>query len=286
MPPLAHIADGPSGLCYNPGATALPERYTDHFFLCDFRGGGGGSGVCSFAVKPKGAAFEVVDAHEFVWAILATDCDFGPDGGFYVSDWVEGWGLTGKGRIYRFADPEAAKDPASSLVAITGGSSTVGNLPGPLASHVAQQQTMQTSMAGLQTGIQNVMNIGSSLGNSALPTTSLSRPSWMAPGAQQAMHQLQSHAQNVMQAALTQAAQQAPTNPTAHQAQGAAVSASTVAGTADLYSNSSRSNNNNNLPNPPNRISSRDRQLSSLTITTISIIIITITTTMLTQTLR
>jgi quinoprotein glucose dehydrogenase len=46
-----------------------------------------------------------------VWNILATDCDFGPDGGFYVSDWVEGWGLTGKGRIYRFADAEAAKKP-------------------------------------------------------------------------------------------------------------------------------------------------------------------------------
>jgi quinoprotein glucose dehydrogenase len=53
----------------------------------------------------------VADGHQAVWSVLATDCDFGPDGGFYVSDWVEGWGLTGKGRIYRFADPEAAKKP-------------------------------------------------------------------------------------------------------------------------------------------------------------------------------
>jgi quinoprotein glucose dehydrogenase len=111
VPPLAHITSGPSGLCFNYGATALPERYKDHFFICDFHGSSNGSGVYSFAVKPKGAAFEIADGHECIWNVLATDCDFGPDGGFYVSDWVEGWGLTGKGRLYRFADPEAAKKP-------------------------------------------------------------------------------------------------------------------------------------------------------------------------------
>jgi quinoprotein glucose dehydrogenase len=112
VPPLAHITSGPSGLCFNYGATALPERYKDHFFICDFHGTGTGSGVFSFAVKPKGAAFEVTDGHQAVWNILATDCDFGPGGGLYVSDWVDGWDLPGKGRIYRFADPEAAKKPA------------------------------------------------------------------------------------------------------------------------------------------------------------------------------
>jgi quinoprotein glucose dehydrogenase len=34
VPPLAHITSGPSGLCFNYGATALPERYKDHFFTC------------------------------------------------------------------------------------------------------------------------------------------------------------------------------------------------------------------------------------------------------------
>jgi quinoprotein glucose dehydrogenase len=111
VPPLAHITSGPSGLCFNYGTTALPERYKDHFFICDFHGSGMGSGVYSFAVKPKGAAFEIADGHQCIWNVLATDCDFGPDGGLYVSDWVEGWGCTGKGRIYRFADAEAAKRP-------------------------------------------------------------------------------------------------------------------------------------------------------------------------------
>ena len=62
--------------------------------------------------KPKGAAFELVDDHKFVWNILATDCDFGPDGAFYVSDWVDGWDINGKGRIYKVTDPEAMKNPA------------------------------------------------------------------------------------------------------------------------------------------------------------------------------
>src|SRR5262245_53947884 len=112
VPPLAHIANGPSGLTYHPGVTLLPEQYKDHFFLCDFRGSGGGSGIHAFALKPKGAAFEVVGREQFVWSVLATDCDFGPDGGFYLSDWVDGWGLTGKGRIYKVSAPDRAKDPA------------------------------------------------------------------------------------------------------------------------------------------------------------------------------
>ena len=111
VPPLAHLTSGPSGLCYNPGCVALPEKYANHFFVCDFRGSSTGSGVVAFQVRPKGAAFELAHKEEFIWSILGTDCDFGPDGGFYISDWTEGWGLTGKGRIYRFADPAAAKKP-------------------------------------------------------------------------------------------------------------------------------------------------------------------------------
>jgi quinoprotein glucose dehydrogenase len=116
VPPLAHITTGPSGLCFNYGATALPERYAGHFFVCDFQAASSRSGIWSFAVKPKGAAFEIDDAHEFIKGVLPTDCDFGPDGGFYVSDWVHGWGPTGKGRIYRFTDTEAAKNPVLAEV--------------------------------------------------------------------------------------------------------------------------------------------------------------------------
>jgi quinoprotein glucose dehydrogenase len=110
VPPLAHIANGPSGFTYHPGTSLLPPKFERHFFLCDFRGSGGGSGVHSFALKPKGASFEVIDREKLAWGVLATDCDFGPDGGFYISDWVEGWGLPNKGRIWKLADPGRAKD--------------------------------------------------------------------------------------------------------------------------------------------------------------------------------
>ena len=33
------VANGPSGLTYHPGVSLLPEKYKDHFFLVDFRGG-------------------------------------------------------------------------------------------------------------------------------------------------------------------------------------------------------------------------------------------------------
>lgn len=116
VPPIVNLADGPSGLVHYPGV-GLPDRYADHFFLADFRGGPGGSGVRSFAVKPKGASFELVDSHHFLQNILATDVDFSFDGSLYVSDWVNGWNGEGKGRLYRFTHTEAAKSPAISETA-------------------------------------------------------------------------------------------------------------------------------------------------------------------------
>lgn len=117
VPPIINIADGPSGLTHYPGI-GLPEKYKDHFFLADFRGGFANSGIRSFAVKPKGASFELVYSHEFLWSMLATDVDFGPDGAMYVADWVETWEGAGKGRIYRLTDPASADNPAVKQAAL------------------------------------------------------------------------------------------------------------------------------------------------------------------------
>ncbi|WP_417744942.1 PVC-type heme-binding CxxCH protein [Rosistilla oblonga] len=105
VPPIANFADGPSGLTYYPG-TGLSDDWKGRFLLADFRGTPANSGIRTFRVKPKGAFFELVDDQQPLWSILATDVAFGPDGGIYVSDWVDGWVGQGKGRIYRFADPE------------------------------------------------------------------------------------------------------------------------------------------------------------------------------------
>jgi quinoprotein glucose dehydrogenase len=109
VPPIANLANGPSGLTYYPG-TGMPDRYNGYFFLCDFRGGRG-SGIHSFTLKPKGATFELVDRQNFLWECLPTDVDFGVEGGIYYTDWVAGWNKTGKGRIYRVYDPDVIKQP-------------------------------------------------------------------------------------------------------------------------------------------------------------------------------
>jgi len=103
VPPLTNIASGPSGVAYYPG-TGLPARYNGHFFLVDFRGAGANSGIHTFNLKPNGASFELADPQQFIWGVLATDVKFGVDGGAYLTDWVTGWELTGKGRIYRIHD--------------------------------------------------------------------------------------------------------------------------------------------------------------------------------------
>ena len=110
VPPVTNVADGPSGLAYYPG-TGLDEKYRGHFFLADFRGTAAHSGIRTFSMIAKGASFELVNNQEFLWSILATDVDFGFDGGLYVSDWVDGWDGIGKGRLYRFRDEKHGTSP-------------------------------------------------------------------------------------------------------------------------------------------------------------------------------
>ncbi len=115
VPPIANLANGPSGLTHYPG-TGLGPEYDGHFFLCDFRGNAADSGIHTFTVRARGAFWELGPVTPFVWKVLATDCDFGPDGALWFSDWVNGWEQTGKGRIYRAFEREAQ---ASALVAET-----------------------------------------------------------------------------------------------------------------------------------------------------------------------
>jgi len=102
LPTSGEAAQGPAGFAFYPGI-GLPDRYTNHFFICDFPGG-----VWSLSLKPRGASFELAAREKFLWNLLPTHCAFGPDGALYVSDWVEGWGQPEKGRLYRVSDPAQA----------------------------------------------------------------------------------------------------------------------------------------------------------------------------------
>lgn len=105
IPPVGHLGHGPAGLTHNPG-TGLPAKYDGCFLLCDFPGG-----VHAFTLKPKGASYALASSEHFLWELFATDVEVGVDGAVYVSDWVQGFEKSQKGRLFRVADPALAKDP-------------------------------------------------------------------------------------------------------------------------------------------------------------------------------
>jgi quinoprotein glucose dehydrogenase len=106
VPPLAHITGGPSGLAFYSGGGGLPAEHDGAFFVCNFVGGAGGSGILEFWVEPDGATYRLVRHAPFAQGVLATDCDFGADGALYVSDWINGWDGVGAGRIHRIASDD------------------------------------------------------------------------------------------------------------------------------------------------------------------------------------
>ncbi len=113
LPPIAHISVGPSGLAYNPGI-GLNQKWNNHFFVCDYRGGG--SEVIGFKVAPKGASYEMVNDETFIKGFLNTDIEFGYDGKVYVSDFTGGWKTYDVGTIFVFEDPKETAKPVVSEV--------------------------------------------------------------------------------------------------------------------------------------------------------------------------
>ena len=103
LPAIATITNSGAGLAYYPGL-GFSKEYQDRFFVCTFHGSPTNSGVQSFSVQSKGASFEITNRGRFIWNVLATDVEFGFDGCAYITDWVDGWRASGKGRIYRVFD--------------------------------------------------------------------------------------------------------------------------------------------------------------------------------------
>lgn len=107
LPPVALYHAGPSGMAYNPG-TALTDQWKDHFFVVEFVGSAARAGINAFTLKPQGASFELASDKNVFRGVLPTGLDFGPDGALYLSDWIEGWGLKQKGRIWKLDTTESA----------------------------------------------------------------------------------------------------------------------------------------------------------------------------------
>ncbi len=85
--------------------------------------------------------------------MLATDVDFGPDGGLYFCDWVEGWNKPNKGRIYRVGDPARRSDSqvreVRAIIKEGMAARSLENLAGLLAhSDMRVRQEAQFELAG------------------------------------------------------------------------------------------------------------------------------------------
>jgi quinoprotein glucose dehydrogenase len=111
LPNAGEPAQGPSGFAYYPG-TGLGDEMKGRFLLCDFPGG-----LQTFTVEPKGASYVIKDKKRFLWNCWPTDVEFGTDGLAYFSDWVGGWTLPNKGRIYRIISTNLAADPKIAATA-------------------------------------------------------------------------------------------------------------------------------------------------------------------------
>jgi quinoprotein glucose dehydrogenase len=111
LPNAGEPAQGPSGFAYYPG-TGLGDEMKGQFLLCDFPGG-----LQTFTVEPKGASYVIKNKKKFLWNCWPTDVEFGTDGMAYFSDWVSGWTLPNKGRIYRIVSTNTGAGPKIAATA-------------------------------------------------------------------------------------------------------------------------------------------------------------------------
>jgi quinoprotein glucose dehydrogenase len=105
LPAVANVSDGPCGLTFNPG-TGLSPRYYNYFFSAHFTGFQAGSSVRAYQLETSGASFRLAKDEMFINRLVATDVEFGPDGSLFVTDWVGGWDVHDKGRIYQIHHPD------------------------------------------------------------------------------------------------------------------------------------------------------------------------------------
>ena len=110
LPPVKLIGVGPGGRGLLPGHRAgqalgralLPGRLSR-------RPGEPERGPHLHPDRPRAPASPWSEAQPFVWGVLTTDFEFGPDGAAYLTDWVQGWPKPGKGRLWRVFDPGAGR---------------------------------------------------------------------------------------------------------------------------------------------------------------------------------
>jgi quinoprotein glucose dehydrogenase len=178
LPPICNIEDGPSGLTYYPG-TGLDPGYAGHFFITHFKGSIARSGIQTYTVKQNGATFAPTSSQQFMGGVLPTDVTFGPDGVLYLSDWVDGWPKSNKGRIYGITpvnpDPAQVKISADLAKLLAAGftNSSVADLTA-LLSHPDRRARLEAQLELASRGEPGIKVFSSVAGNrSAKPLARL-----------------------------------------------------------------------------------------------------------------
>jgi quinoprotein glucose dehydrogenase len=177
LPPVCNIEDGPSGLTYYPG-TGLSPEYAGHFFITHFKGSIARSGIQTYTIKQNGATFSPTSSQQFMGGVLPTDVTFGPDGVLYLSDWVDGWPKSQKGRIYGItplkqdaAQAQASADLAKLLAA--GFKNTDAKTLAALLSHADRRARLEAQLELASRGDGSVKVFTAVAGKNANPLARL-----------------------------------------------------------------------------------------------------------------
>lgn len=159
LPPIDSVSWGPSGMVYNYGVTTMPERYADHFWVCNF--GGAKGDLEAFSVKSEGAGF-ALDQHEiFMVGLGNTDVEFGPDGRMYLSCFNNnGWYKEDIGNIYALESNDVADTGLladTQRLLTTDFSTFVENELVPLLSHPDMRVRMRAQFDLVRRGSANIL---------------------------------------------------------------------------------------------------------------------------------
>jgi len=117
VPPIASWRAGPSGFAYNPG-TALSDEWRGHFFVTSFTGNPNSSRVFAFRLDEQGAGFSFPGDREVLRGIVSPGLKFGPEGALYLTDWISGFNVTNRGRVWKIDTPSTAGSRVRREVAL------------------------------------------------------------------------------------------------------------------------------------------------------------------------
>ena len=102
-PPLQNFSNGPAGFVHEPG-TALGPSLRGHFLLDQFPKGE----MTAFQLDPSGASFTLKNERVIHSGVMGIGMFFANNGGLLIADWMGGYPLDQRGRIWLADDPSSS----------------------------------------------------------------------------------------------------------------------------------------------------------------------------------